>query len=135
MAKKSKTVFFCSSCGHESSKWLGQCPACREWNTMVEAPAPAKTAGASAAAGSAARPGLRRTPVPLSAVEETGEERFSTGFAELDRVLGGGVVAGSMILLGGDPGIGKSTILLQAARNMAAAGLEILYISGEESLR
>jgi DNA repair protein RadA/Sms len=73
--------------------------------------------------------------VPLSAVEETGEERFSTGFSELDRVLGGGVVAGSMVLLGGDPGIGKSTILLQAARNMAASGIETIYISGEESLR
>jgi len=79
--------------------------------------------------------GIRQKPVPLSAVEDTGEERFSTGFAELDRVLGGGLVAGSMVLLGGDPGIGKSTILLQAARNMAAAGIEIIYISGEESLR
>ena len=102
---------------------------------MVEAPVPAKTAGTSAAAMSAAHPGIRQKPVPLSAVEETGEERFSTGFAELDRVLGGGVVAGSMILLGGDPGIGKSTILLQAARNMAASGIDIVYISGEESLR
>lgn len=79
--------------------------------------------------------GIRRKPVPLSSVEDTGEERFSTGFAELDRVLGGGLVAGSMVLLGGDPGIGKSTILLQAARNMAASGIEIVYISGEESLR
>jgi len=136
MAKKIRTVFYCTSCGHESAKWLGQCPACREWNTMVEAPAPAaKTAGASVGAMSMSHPGARRKPVPLSDVEETGEERFSTGFAELDRVLGGGVVAGSMILLGGDPGIGKSTILLQAAGNMAAAGLDILYISGEESLR
>ena len=90
---------------------------------MVEAPAPAKTAGASAAALSAAHTGIRRKPVPLSAVEETGEERFSTGFTELDRVLGGGLVAGSMVLLGGDPGIGKSTILLQAARNLAASGI------------
>ena len=102
---------------------------------MVEAPAPAKTAGASSAAMSGGHSGIRRKPVPLSAVEETGEERFSTGFSELDRVLGGGVVAGSMILLGGDPGIGKSTILLQAARNMAASGIETIYISGEESLR
>ena len=102
---------------------------------MVEAPAPSKTAGASLAGLSAARTGPRPRPVPLSSVEETGEERFSTGFTELDRVLGGGVVAGSMILLGGDPGIGKSTILLQAARNMAASGINILYISGEESLR
>ena len=101
---------------------------------MVEAPAPAKTAGASAAALSAAHTGIRRKPVPLSAVEETGEERFSTGFTELDRVLGGGLVAGSMVLLGGDPGIGKSTILLQAATNLAASGIDIIYISGEESL-
>ena len=101
---------------------------------MVEAPAPAKTAGASAAALSAAHTGIRRKPVPLSAVEETGEERFSTGFTELDRVLGGGLVAGSMVLLGGDPGIGKSTILLQAARNLASSGIDIIYISGEESL-
>ena len=101
---------------------------------MVESPAPAKTAGASAAALSAAHTGIRRKPVPLSAVEETGEERFSTGFTELDRVLGGGLVAGSMVLLGGDPGIGKSTILLQAARNLAASGIDIIYISGEESL-
>ena len=135
MAKKIKPVFFCSSCGHESAKWLGQCPACKEWNTLVEAPAPSKTAGASLAGLSAARTGPRPRPVPLSSVEENGEERFSTGFRELDRVLGGGVVAGSMILLGGDPGIGKSTILLQAARNMAASGINILYISGEESLR
>ena len=102
---------------------------------MVEAPALSKTAGASAAGMSAASMGIRRKPVPLSSVEDTDEERFSTGFAELDRVLGGGVVAGSMVLLGGDPGIGKSTILLQAARNMAASGIEIVYISGEESLR
>lgn len=101
---------------------------------MVEAPA--ETAGAfSTAPGGGARPGTTRKPLPLSAVEEKEEERFSTGFEELDRVLGGGVVPGSMILLGGDPGIGKSTILLQAARNMAGSGLDILYISGEESLR
>lgn len=98
--------------------------------------APAENAGAfSTAPGGGARPGTARKPLPLSAVEETEEERFSTGFEELDRVLGGGVVPGSMILLGGDPGIGKSTILLQAARNMAGSGLDILYISGEESLR
>ena len=135
MAKKSRTVFYCSDCGHESAKWVGQCPACKAWNTMVEAPVPVKTPGVSSAGLSASRQGIRKRPQPLSAVEETGEERFSTGFSELDRVLGGGVVGGSMILLGGDPGIGKSTILLQTARNMAAAGSEILYISGEESLQ
>ncbi|MBE6005953.1 MAG: DNA repair protein RadA [Sarcina sp.] len=134
MAKKIKTMFFCSSCGHESSKWLGQCPACREWNTMVEAPEPSRAAGTRPGQTAMQRT-LSRKPLPLSAVDETDEDRIATGFLELDRVLGGGLVAGSMILLGGDPGIGKSTILLQAARNMAQAGLDILYISGEESLR
>ena len=135
MAKKIKTLFYCSSCGHESSKWVGQCPACREWNTMVEAPLPARSGSSPYAGHSGTGPVTRRKPVPLSAVDEASEERFSTGFTELDRVLGGGVVAGSMTLLGGDPGIGKSTILLQAARNIAASGLDVVYISGEESLR
>ena len=135
LAKKIKTVFFCSSCGHESSKWVGQCPACREWNTMVEAPVPAKTAGGAFSGKNAAGTTIRQKPVPLSAVDDSTEARFSTGFNELDRVLGGGLVAGSMTLLGGDPGIGKSTILLQAARNMAASGIDVIYISGEESLR
>lgn len=116
MAKKIRTVFFCSSCGHESAKWVGQCPACREWNTMTEAPAPDKSAGAVFAGQTPGFRGPLRKPVPLSAVEENAEERFSTGFRELDRVLGGGIVGGSMILLGGDPGIGKSTILLQTAQ-------------------
>lgn len=132
MAKKIKSVFYCTNCGNESSKWLGQCPACREWNTMAEAPA--QVQGGYSQASGGARTGARAKPVPLSAVEESGQERFSTGFAELDRVLGGGIVPGSLILLGGDPGIGKSTILLQAARNMAAAEHDILYITGEESL-
>ena len=135
MAKKIKTLFYCSSCGHESSKWVGQCPACREWNTMVEAPLPARSGSSPYAGHSGTGPVSRRKPVPLSAVDEASEERFSTGFTELDRVLGGGIVAGSMTLLGGDPGIGKSTILLQAARNIAASGLDVVYISGEESLR
>lgn len=137
MAKKMRTVFFCSGCGYESAKWLGQCPACKEWNSMVEAPVLVKQAGASLSGtpGTAAGRNARRKPVPLSAVDDSTEDRLSTGFAELDRVLGGGVTAGSLTLLGGDPGIGKSTILLQAARNMAASGLNVLYISGEESLR
>ena len=125
MAKKIRTVFFCSSCGHESAKWVGQCPACT----------PDKSAGAVFAGQTPGFRGPLRKPVPLSAVEENAEERFSTGFRELDRVLGGGIVGGSMILLGGDPGIGKSTILLQTAQNAAASGLDVLYISGEESLR
>ena len=102
---------------------------------MVEAPLPARSGSSPYAGHSGTGPVTRRKPVPLSAVDEASEERFSTGFTELDRVLGGGVVAGSMTLLGGDPGIGKSTILLQAARNIAASGLDVVYISGEESLR
>ena len=121
---KRKTAFFCQECGYESAKWTGQCPACKAWNTMVEEPvriSSSKTAGAarglsSAVTGFALGTGNRSAvPVSLSSVEETGETRFSTGLGELDRVLGGGAVAGSLVLVGGDPGIGKSTILLQTS--------------------
>lgn len=139
---KKKTAFFCQECGHESAKWVGQCPACKKWNTMVEEPVrispSASKRGISSAAGAGfTLGGANRSikPVPLSAVEDREETRFSTGFAELDRVLGGGAVAGSLVLVGGDPGIGKSTILLQTSCHMARSGIRILYISGEESLR
>ena len=143
---KRKTAFFCQECGFESAKWAGQCPSCKAWNSMVEEPvriSPSKSAGSGgrgllAAAGSGFSLGAGNRsarPVPLSSVEEGEETRFSSGLAELDRVLGGGAVAGSLILVGGDPGIGKSTILLQTSRNMAIAGISVLYISGEESLR
>lgn len=133
MAKIRSSAFFCSECGYESSKWAGQCPACHAWNTMVEEPTAPKAAG----------PGARRngplrgaaSPVYLKDVPADSEERFTTGSEELDRVLGGGTVAGSMVLVGGDPGIGKSTILLQICRNYAKDGKKVLYISGEESLR
>ena len=133
MAKIRSSAFFCSECGFESSKWAGQCPACHAWNTMVEEPTAPKSAG----------PGPRRngplrgaaSPVYLKDVPTDSEERFTTGSEELDRVLGGGTVAGSMVLVGGDPGIGKSTILLQICRNYAKDGKKVLYISGEESLR
>ena len=130
MAKAKVTAFFCSSCGHESSKWVGQCPGCREWNTMVEAPVERKSSAVRVV-------GLRGNaePVSLSQVDEADEARIPTGMDELDRVLGGGIVGGSLILVGGDPGIGKSTILLQVCRNLAADGRSVLYISGEESLR
>ena len=130
MAKAKVTAFFCSSCGHESSKWVGQCPGCREWNTMVEAPVERKLSAARAV-------GLRgiTEPVSLSQVDAADDARISTGMDELDRVLGGGIVGGSLVLVGGDPGIGKSTILLQVCRNLAADGRSVLYISGEESLR
>lgn len=134
MAKARTTAFFCSSCGYESSKWTGQCPGCREWNTMVEAPIERKISGARAVrtAGSAMGSAV---PVRLEEVDASDDARISTGMGELDRVLGGGIVAGSLILVGGDPGIGKSTILLQVCRNLAADGRSVLYISGEESLR
>lgn len=132
MAKsKMATVFFCQNCGYESSKWMGQCPGCREWNTMVEEKVAAKVGSAGA--------GVRRKesvqPSSLSEVSIKEEERMSTHMAELDRVLGGGIVPGSLTLVGGDPGIGKSTLLLQVCRHMAADGRKVLYISGEESLR
>ena len=131
MAKGRKTVFFCQECGYESSKWLGQCPGCRQWNTFVEetvSPAPAGQKGAGG--GSHRIP----DPVPLSQVAVTEEERLHTGIGELDRVLGGGIVGGSMTLVGGDPGIGKSTLLLQMCRHLAETK-QVLYISGEESLK
>lgn len=131
MAKSKGTVFYCQNCGYESSKWMGQCPGCKEWNTMVEEKAPAKSSGVS---GGAHRRGSAE-PVNLAAINLQEEERMSTHMAELDRVLGGGIVPGSLTLVGGDPGIGKSTLLLQVCRYMAADGRKVLYISGEESLR
>lgn len=134
MAKAKKmTAFFCTECGFESSKWQGQCPMCKAWNTMVEEPVRTEGPGRIPAAGKRGGSGAR--PVPLSSVKEEGEIRLETGFRELDRVLGGGIVAGSLTLLGGDPGIGKSTLLLQAAKNLTDAGHEMLYVSGEESVR
>lgn len=132
MAKGKSTVFFCQNCGYESSKWLGQCPGCREWNTMVEEPAVKK---GNAASGGGMSPGTAAVPVSLGEVDIREGERMTTHIAELDRVLGGGIVPGSLTLVGGDPGIGKSTLLLQVCRYMAADGHKLLYISGEESLR
>ncbi|MCR5054046.1 MAG: DNA repair protein RadA [Lachnospiraceae bacterium] len=128
MAKSLKSVFFCQSCGYEASKWMGQCPACHEWNTFVEEVVDKKATKTERKAVSQA------TPMRLSEIESTSEERTSTHIGELDRVLGGGVVKGSMILVGGDPGIGKSTLLLQVCRNLSKDGRKLLYVSGEESL-
>ncbi|MBQ1331419.1 MAG: DNA repair protein RadA [Lachnospiraceae bacterium] len=130
-----KTVFFCSDCGYESGKWMGQCPSCKAWNTFVEAPAAPKKAQTAARGGGGLAAGLPQTPKTLKEIDTDVEERAASGFGELDRVLGGGIVKGSLVLIGGDPGIGKSTILLQVCRNLAAAGQNVLYISGEESLR
>lgn len=133
MAKaKMTTVFFCQSCGFESSKWMGQCPGCREWNTFVEEKISAKSVGTASSAASRRE---ETKPSKLSDIMLQDEERLSTHIKELDRVLGGGIVPGSLILVGGDPGIGKSTLLLQVCRNMAQDNRKVLYISGEESLK
>ncbi len=129
MAKAKTTVFFCQSCGYESAKWMGQCPGCKEWNTFVEEAVDKKSVGKTRAAVSETK------PVPLSAIEASTDERISTQMSELDRVMGGGIVSGSLVLVGGDPGIGKSTLLLQVCRNLAAQKIDVLYISGEESLQ
>lgn len=129
MAKgKTSTVFFCQKCGYETSKWMGQCPGCREWNTFVE-----ETAHGGGTAASLERRG-RNQPAVLSQVAVRGEDKLATGIGELDRVMGGGIVQGSLTLVGGDPGIGKSTLLLQVCQNVSAGGHSVLYISGEESL-
>lgn len=128
MATKSKTVFVCGECGYETPKWVGKCPGCGEWNTMVEDVRLPQKAAVSAAP----RPVHTFSAMPLSQINAADEHRFVTGISELDRVLGGGIVKGSVILLSGDPGIGKSTILLQVC-NALQGDIKILYVSGEES--
>ncbi len=130
MAKAKTTAFFCKECGFESAKWMGQCPGCKQWNTFVE-----ELTGKKDAAGGKLKPLKKAKPSLLSEISVEEKERVSTGYLELDRVLGGGVVGGSLVLVGGDPGIGKSTLLLQVCRNLASAGQKVLYISGEESLK
>ena len=127
---KEKTVFYCTSCGNETMKWQGRCPACGQWNTIVEHKAAPKPKGVSRAAASTG--GVRRNARPLMELDTTDEVRFSTGMAELDRVLGGGAVRGSLVLVGGAPGIGKSTLLLQLC-DYVSKSLKVLYVSGEES--
>ena len=132
MAKgKNATVFFCNECGYESSKWMGQCPACKTWNSFVEEPVTGNVKSRSA--GSASRI-YSPNPTVLSNVTLEDSARVNTGMSELDRVLGGGIVPGSLVLVGGDPGIGKSTLLLQVCRNLAQDNHKVLYVSGEESL-
>lgn len=139
MATKTKSLFYCTECGNELPKWAGQCPACHAWNTIVERPAESKkkTAGASMAASvrsmGTSRPAVRQ-PKLLSEVETTHELRFETGMNELDRVLGGGAVKGSLVLVGGAPGIGKSTLMLQICDTLCRFA-KVLYVSGEESER
>lgn len=137
MTGKNKTVFFCRNCGYESAKWMGQCPSCKEWNSFVEEPVKGK--GSRAGTGSFSAGGNlqpKNQPLLLSEIKSgDGEERFDTHFKELNRVLGGGLVKGSLVLIGGDPGVGKSTLLLQSARFFSMDGRSVLYVSGEESAR
>lgn len=132
MAKAKKTAFFCQNCGYESAKWMGQCPGCKEWNTFVEELPVDKPSGRNKGIGAAAP---RSEPVSLRQIDTKEDARVSSGLGELDRALGGGIVEGSLVLVGGDPGIGKSTLLLQMCRNLVQKGMKVLYISGEESLR
>ena len=128
MAKAKKTVFFCQSCGYESAKWSGQCPACHEWNTFVE-----EVLDDGRRSGK--RDNTATRPVPLSEITSSQDQRIGTGREELDRVLGGGIVTGSLVLVGGDPGIGKSTLLLQVCQKLSERHIQVLYVSGEESLQ
>lgn len=127
---KTKTVYICGSCGYETGKWMGKCPSCGEWNTFEEMTESAQPS----AMGSARTSAAHLHPVRLNEIDTTNDPRYLTGMKELDRVLGGGIVKGSLILLGGDPGIGKSTLLLQICEHLGKQ-LDILYVSGEESAK
>ncbi|WP_455104900.1 DNA repair protein RadA [Peptostreptococcus sp.] len=128
---KVKSKYVCQNCGYENPKWLGKCPECLQWNTFVEEIEEKMTPRQESLAKQASRSTSR--PVSINSIAPKREERFSTSIPELDRVLGGGVIPGSLVLVGGDPGIGKSTLLLQVSNNVAETGKKVLYISGEES--
>lgn len=131
---KSKTLFYCTECGNELPKWQGQCPACKAWNTIVEQPTEKATKRSTPVKGGSAFGAAISRPRPMKEVETTNELRFATGMGELDRVLGGGAVKGSLVLVGGAPGIGKSTLMLQICDNLCRFA-KVLYVSGEESER
>jgi len=131
---KTKTTFFCQECGVESVKWVGKCPGCGEWNTMVEELKPTKAMQAQERRGFVASEGMAK-PQRLLDVETKEDARIQTSMSELNRVLGGGIVKGSLVLCGGEPGIGKSTLLLQTAQDLASKNISVLYVSGEESAR
>lgn len=134
MAKR-KTKFMCQECGYESPKWMGKCPGCGQWNKMVEEVEVTGANRRGAFAHSPSGTGILSKPTPITSIESMDEPRILTDLSELNRVLGGGVVKGSLVLIGGDPGIGKSTLLLQVSSQLAKKGNQVLYISGEESLR
>ena len=134
MAAKNKIVYICSNCGFESAKWAGKCPDCGEWNTMEESVKTAVSAKSAASGYSSSASTLLTRPLAISEIDTEDEHRYHTGLSELDRVLGGGLVKGSLVLISGDPGIGKSTILLQICEYLGQK-LRILYVSGEESAR
>jgi DNA repair protein RadA/Sms len=131
LKKNTKTIFCCQSCGYQSPKWMGKCPDCGQWDTLVEE---AFTAGSSKS-GIQGMPGLQSEPVPIDSIKFENDERILTHIQEFDRVLGGGLVPGSLVLIGGDPGIGKSTLMLQVLYSLADRGRKVLYVSGEESIR
>ncbi|MFS8086112.1 MAG: ATPase domain-containing protein, partial [Acidobacteriota bacterium] len=131
MTKGTNTTFICQSCGYQSRKWLGKCPECGEWNSLVEERVVTTKKGAG-------RNGFRlreAKAVEYNEIESQDDVRLSSGVTEFDRVLGGGIVPGTLVLIGGDPGIGKSTLLLQVADKLSSAGATVLYVSGEESER
>jgi len=131
---KEKTIYMCSGCGYETPRWMGKCPGCGSWNTLEEQ-APQAAVQQAPAKALKQRPGTGAKVMRLEEIPEENASRATTGIGELDRVLGGGVVEGSLMLVGGDPGIGKSTLLLQASEYLARSGARVLYISGEESAR
>ncbi|MBQ9325938.1 MAG: DNA repair protein RadA [Clostridia bacterium] len=132
---KVKSCFACTNCGYESAKWSGRCPSCGSWNTMEESIEAVPEKSALSAKPLRQRPGTGSKPLPLTDIPEDNTIRTSTGISELDRVLGGGIVEGGLVLLGGDPGIGKSTLLIQVCAHLCRAGAKVLYVSGEESAR
>src|SRR2546421_10856725 len=131
MSKGQNTIFVCQSCGYQSRKWLGKCPECGEWNSLVEERVVTTKKGSGRNAFRLREP----KAVAYTEIESQDDVRISSGVTEFDRVLGGGIVPGTLVLLGGDPGIGKSTLLLQVADKLSATGTTVLYVSGEESER
>ena len=134
MKKKINTIFCCQSCGYQTSKWLGKCPDCGKWDTLIEETRSSLSITPVIYSGKKHLSKLNAQPVPIDSISIEDYHRLSTGLSEFDRVLGGGLVSGSLVLIGGDPGIGKSTLVLQALHGIAKNGRKVLYVSGEESI-